>query len=745
MTRARSAPVAPNVLGGALPRIDGPLKVSGTAVYTSDISLPGMLYAVPVGATIASGRVKSIDATAARRMPGVKAIYHRGNIKPFFRAAPPKGLSGVLDEKRPPFEDNVVRYWGQFVALAVARTFEQAQAAAHAVRVTYTTAPHDVTPTLSASSPMKEKSKRGNAEQAFASAAATVDQTYITPTETHNPIELHATVAAWDGDKVTLYETSQAIVNHREVLYQMLGVPKQNVRVVSHFLGSGFGGKLWPWTHSLLAAGAARQLGKPVKLVVSRKSMFQTVGHRPMTSQRIRLGADANGKLLSLRQDFLNHTSILDDYEEDCSEATPFLYSVANLKVMGGLSRKNVGTPTAMRGPGAVPGLFALESAMDELAVALKMDPIELRRRNEPDKDESNGKPFSSRHLQECISTGASKFGWSSRTPDVGSMKRNGLTLGWGMATCTWIAGRFPAEATVILKRDGTVVVETGTQDIGTGTYTVLALVAAEATGIPIDRIDVRLGDTMLPPGPISGGSLVTGSVIPAVTDAARGAIKTLLTAATSTPNGPFKGMKGDELELKDGRVQRKGATSGGVSVGDVLARANMKDVHHTASSGATFGTEDKNHSLHSFGAHFAEVTWQPEIARLRVSRVVTVIDAGRIINLKPARNQIEGAVVMGVGMALLEETTYDQRYGAPINANLADYMVATNADAPAIDVTFLDHPDTLINPMGARGVGEIGLAGTAAAITSAVYHATGVRVRELPVKIEHLLQTQIV
>jgi xanthine dehydrogenase YagR molybdenum-binding subunit len=737
--------VAPSVLGGSLPRIDGPLKVSGTADYTSDISLPGMLYAVPVCATIASGKVKSIDAAAARRMPGVKAIYYRGNIKPFFRAAPPKGFSGILDEKRPPFEDDVVRYWGQYVALAVARTFEQAQAAAHAVRVTYTTDAHDVSPTLSPSGAVKEKSKRGDAEQAFAAAAAKVDQMYTTPTETHNPIELHATVAEWEGDKVTLYETSQAIVNHREVLYQMLGVPKANVRVVSHFLGSGFGGKLWPWTHSILAAGAAREVGKPVKFVVSRKSMFETVGHRPMTSQRIRLGADATGKLVSLQQDFLNHTSILDDYEEDCSEATPFLYSVANLRVTGGVSRKNVGTPTAMRGPGAVPGLFALESAMDELAVALKMDPIELRRRNEPVKDESNGKPFSSRHLQECIETGAAKFGWSSRTPAVGSMVRDGLTLGWGMSTCTWIAGRFPAEATVILKRDGTAVVETGTQDIGTGTYTVLALVASEATGIPIERIEVRLGDTILPPGPISGGSLVTGSVIPAVTDAARGALKTLLTAATSTPNGPFKGTNPEELELRDGRVQRKGAASGGVSVGDVLARANMKDAHHTASSGATFGTADRDHSLHSFGAHFAEVTWRPEIARLRVSRVVTVIDAGRIINLKPARNQIEGAVVMGVGMALLEETTYDQRYGAPINANLADYMVATNADAPAIDVTFLDHPDILINPMGARGVGEIGLAGTAAAITSAVYHATGVRVRELPVRIEHLLQTQIV
>jgi xanthine dehydrogenase YagR molybdenum-binding subunit len=324
-------------------------------------------------------------------------------------------------------------------------------------------------------------------------------------------------------------------------------------------------------------------------------------------------------------------------------------------------------------------------------------------------------------------------------------MKRDGLTVGWGMATCAWIAGRFPAEATIVLKRDGTAVVETGTQDIGTGTYTVLALVASEATGIPIDRIDVRLGDTILPPGPISGGSLVTESVIPAVIEAAKGAMSVLLSAATKGPSAPFKGVSPDELELVMGRVQRKGAPASGASVRDVLARANLNDARHTASSTAMFGPGAGAYSLHSFGVHFAEVTWQPEIARLRVSRVTTVIDGGRIINLKPARNQIEGAVVMGVGMALLEETTYDQRYGAPINANLADYMVATNADAPAIDVTFLDHPDTVINPLGARGVGEIGLAGTAAAITSAVYHATGVRVRGLPVRIENLLQTPMV
>ena len=741
-TKHSGAPDAPKVLGGKLPRIDGPLKVSGRAVYTSDVNLTGMLYAVPVRSTIASGRIVSIDASAARKLPGVKAVYYRANIKPFFRSAPAQGFSGIIDEKRPPFEDDVVRYYGQFVAVAVAQTMEQAKAASDAVRVRYAAESHNVDSRLVAEQPLQQESQRGDVDAAFQSAAVKIDQTYVTPTEVHNPIELHATVAAWDGDKVTLYETSQAILNHRDVLCQMLGVPKENVRVITHFLGSGFGGKLWPWSHSILAAGVAREVGAPVKLVVSRQSMFEAVGHRPRTQQRFRIGASRDGKLVSLHQEYLNETSMLDDYKEECGESTPFMYSVPNLRVASALVRRNIGTPTAMRGPGAVPGLFAMESAMDELAVALNMDPIELRKRNEPAQDESNKLPFSSRHLLECLQVGAEKFGWSRRDPKVGAMKRDGLTIGWGVAACSWGAMRSDANASVEIGRDGTATVRTATQDVGTGTYTVLALVVQEATGIPLDKIDVRLGDTTLPPGPISGGSWVTASVIPAVSTAARAAVQALLNMATSGPNAPFKDAKPSDLQLTNGRVSKKSAASSGVLIDDVLTRANVRAARGDGQSPSTFGGEEsRKYSLHSFGAQFAEVTWQPETARLRVSRFVSVIDAGRMINLKPARNQIEGAVVMGIGMALFEEARYDKRYGAPINSNLADYIMSTNADAPPIDVTFLDHPDKVLNELGARGVGEIGLAGTAAAITSAVYHATGVRVRELPVKIEDLLR----
>jgi xanthine dehydrogenase YagR molybdenum-binding subunit len=385
--------------------------------------------------------------------------------------------------------------------------------------------------------------------------------------------------------------------------------------------------------------------------------------------------------------------------------------------------------------------LFATESAMDELAIKLKMDPVKLRLINEPEIDEGTGMPFSSRHIKECFEVGAEKFGWSKLTAEVGSMKRDGLTIGWGMAGCSWIAARFDFNASVELRGDGTACVSSATQDIGTGTYTVMALTTSERLGLPVEKIEVLLGDTRLPSGAISGGSTVTASAIPAILAAADAAIESLLSIATRTPKSQFNGRKPDELKYTKGRIhlKEKGADTG-VSYQQILALANVSSAFGRGSAKGTMGEKDAKFSSHSFGAQFVEVTWQPEIARLRVSRVVTVIDAGRILNPLAGRNQIEGAVVMGIGMALFEETNYEPRFGAPINASLADYIVATNADVPKLEVHFLDYPDTNLNEFGARGIGEIGLAGMAAAITGAVYHATGIRVRELPVKIENLL-----
>jgi xanthine dehydrogenase YagR molybdenum-binding subunit len=744
-------------IGRDTPRIDGPLKVSGTAQYASDFHFPGLLYAVPVEATIANGRITKLDTAAAEKMPSVRAILHRKNVGKIFRSSMGEGMEGICIERRPAFEDDVVRYYGQYVALAVADNFEAAKAAADAVVVSYSkdkpnvdfklTADNDPEVVETSYGPEKRvQSERGDAATAFASAPVKLDQTYVTPAETHVPIELQGTTAMWDGDYLTIYEESQAIFNMRSVLAQMFGLPKENVRVITKFVGSGFGSKLWPWTHCPLAVAAARQLGKPVKLVLSRKMTFQAAGHRAHTQQRMRLGATPEGKLVSLQQDYVYERSMLDDYHENCGEATSFHYSVPNLRVHFGRAKRNIGTPSDMRGPGAVPGLYATESAMNELADQLKLDPIQLRVLNEPKIDEGLGVPFSSRHYLECLQLGSEKFGWSKRNAEVGSMKRDGLTVGWGVAGAAWIATRDDAAANVELRDDGSARVACGVQDIGTGTYTVLALLTADKTGVPVEKVEVVLGDTTLPHGPVSGGSWATASVVPAVFAAADNAITALLNAATTTPGSPFENRRPDDLAFKGGRVFLKSdGPGGGVPFGDLLKRADLRLVTGSGRSEGIFGSKAKpKFSMHSYGCHFVEVTWQPEIARLRVNRVVTVIDGGRIINPLAGRNQIEGAVVMGIGMALLEHTTYDPQNGAPINSNLADYIVAVNADVPKLDVHFLDYPDLELNAVGARGIGEIGLAGIAAAITAATYHATGVRVRELPIKIEDLLTSSI-
>ena len=742
------APPPSAIIGAAVPRIDGPLKTTGTARYASDYNFPGLVYAVPVRATIASGKILRIDSTAAEAMPGVCLVMHHGNIMPLYRNA----SGGRNSENRPAFEDETVYYWGQYVAAVVAETFQQAQAAAEAVRVEYEPAKFSVDTSLSDSLPAEGQpggpsimSQRGDTDAAFTSAPVKVDEVYITPVETHNPMEMHATVAVWDGKKYTLYESSQGVMNHQNVMAQVLGEPRENVEVVSRFIGSGFGGKLFPWPHSAIAAAASRKLNRPVKITLSRKMMFSNSGHRPRTQQRIRLGATPDGKLVSLQQDYRNHTSYIDNVRENCGEATPFLYSTKNLKVTSALVRRNVGTPSPMRGPGAVPGLFALESAMDELAIKLKMDPVQLRLSLDTLVDEEKNKPFSSRHLKECLQVGAEKFGWARRTPEVGSMRKGDLVLGWGVAAASWGANRGVCDASVNLWCDGKARVSCGTQDIGTGSYTVIAQIITDKTGIPVRDVEVVLGSSSLPPGPTSGGSTATSTFVPAVIDAVNAAAKVVLTVASTTKGSPFAGKNVKSLALTAGRVHEKDQpAASGVPYGEILRMANLASANGDGKSGG-LGADPKSHdySAHSFGAQFVEVEWDPGIARLRVSRVVSVVDGGRIINQRTATNQMAGAIVMGVGMGLFEETIYDPRNGHPVNDNFADYIVPTIADMPQIDVHFLDIPDYLLNEYGTRGIGEIGLAGVAPAITAAVYHATGVRLRQVPVKIEDLLGAQ--
>src|SRR5579875_3404331 len=552
----KEAPKPPSaIIGAPQSRIDGPNRTTGTARYAADHNLPGLVYAYPVTSTIAHGRITALDASAAERMRGVRLVLHHGNIGPLFRLAA-GGRNGRISESRPPLEDEVISSWGQYVAVVVADTFEQARTAAAAVKVTYAEDKVNVSPLLddTEGAPHVE-SKRGNTDTAFPAAPVQVDATYVTPAETHNPMEMHATVAVWDGKRFTLYESSQGVVNHLNVMAQVLGVPRENIQVISRFIGSGFGDKLFPWPHSALAAAASRKLNKPVKLTLSRKMMFYDVGHRPRTQQHMRIGATREGKLVSLEQHYRNHTSLIDEFKENCGEATPFIYSVPNLTVTSALTERTVGTPTPMRGPGAVPGLYAVESAMDELALKLNMDPIELRIKNDTLIDESNGKPFSSRHLKECFQVGSERFGWSKRNPAVGSMRKGNLVLGWGTAAASWGAGRGSCTAVVNLRDDGTAYASCATQDIGTGTYTVFAQVVSDKTGIPIDKIEVVLGDSSLPQGPTSGGSTATATTIPAVADAANGAVRSMLAVAASTKGSPYKGKKPEDLTMSEGRV----------------------------------------------------------------------------------------------------------------------------------------------------------------------------------------------
>ena len=734
-----------SVIGQAISRIDGDMKVTGTAPYAAEHAIQNVAYGEPVASSIGSGRITRIDTSVAEKMPGVLGIIHHGNVERMFRPAQGFEKMTRAGETRPPFEDDDIYYYGQYVALVIAETFQQAQAAAYKVRVEYEVKKplvrfQDSAPENKPTS----KYSRGDAESAFAQAPVKIDQTYITPVETHNPMEMHATIAVWNQakDRLTLYETTQGVVNHQNTVCQMLDLPLESLHVISPFVGAGYGSKLFPWPQSLMAAAGARHVGRPVKVVVPRRLMFCGTGHRPMTQQRMRLAANRDGTLVATMQDVLQETSMVDDYVERCTDPTPILYSCPNVSAIQHLVHWNVGTPTPMRGPGTTPGMFALESAMDELAVALNMDPLEFRLKNYADRDEGAKHPWSSKHLRECYEQGAERFGWSKRNPKIGSMRNGDKILGWGMGTCTWPANRSPADVRVRLLVDGTARVSCACQDIGTGTYTIFAQVVADKTGLPVNKVHVLLGDSDLPPGPTSGGSAATASVVPAIAKAAEQAKQTLFQVAIKSDKSPFQNADAKTLKLSGGRVyaQDQSADSG-VPFPEILALRRLSSVEGEARTESP--DEVKEYSIHSFGAHFCEIEFDPGIARLRVTRWVTVIDGGRMMNAKTAHSQILGGVVMGLGMGLFEETIHDTRNGHPVNNNYADYLVPTNKDVPAIDVILLDYPDTVLNEYGARGIGEIGLVGVASALTSALFHAAGVRVRELPIKIEDLLTAE--
>lgn len=737
MTQAQNKAV-----GKAIDRADGKLKVTGEAKFSAEIPIKNLAHAVVISSTQSRGRIKNIDTSAAEKAPGVLGIITHLNA-PKLQPVTTMSGGGAAAENRLPFQDPVVYYSGQHLGVVVAETLEQAQHAATLVSIDY-----------DAETPLTEMAKqrgqaypkgffgrppetvRGNLAQGLATADVRLEQTYTTPTEHHNPMETHATTAVWENDHLTVYDATQYNFGVRQALATTFGIPEDRVRVICQFIGGAFGCKGSVWSHVTVASVAAQQLKRPVKLVLTRKQMFTSVGHRAETEQKVALGAMRDGSLTAISHTGMSHTSMFDEFVEPFTIASHMLYATPNFQASQNLVRLNKGTPTFMRAPGETPGMFALESAIDELAYALKLDPIELRLRNHADTDPETNLPWSSKSLKECYRLGAEKFGWSRRKVEPRSMRDGRYLIGMGMATATYPVYLFGASARARLLQDGSVLVQSGSQEMGTGTATVMAQVAADALGVPVERVRFELGDTKLPRAPVSGGSATMGSVGTAVHGATVALKNQVLELARKDARSPLHHLPETEIDTLDGRVFVKSNNTKGETFTEILKRHNLNQIE--SSFDAKFN-QDK-HSMHSFGAQFAEVRVDPDLGEVRVTRFTGAYGVGKVVNLKTGRSQMIGGVIMGIGMALHEETITDSRSGRFVNGNLGEYHVPVNADIPNIEPYFVAENDPYVNPIGAKGIGEIGITGVAAAVANAVYHATGKRIRDLPITPDKLL-----
>jgi xanthine dehydrogenase YagR molybdenum-binding subunit len=728
------------MIGQPIDRIDGRLKVTGAAKYAAEFHVTDVVHAVLVQSTIAAGTIAGFELKEAEGMPGVLAIITPDNVGKLSHPADvPQAVAGPL------LQNNDILFNGQHVAVVVAETLEQAQAAASAVRVRYNRgeAATSMDAMLEQAYPPKHfrnglrspDSSRGDPDGLFASGAVNVDATYVTPIEHHNPMEPHATIAAWNGRKLTVWTATQGISGAQGTLAGQFGLDKADVRVICPYLGAGFGSKGNTWPPATLAAVAARFVRRPVKLVLTRAQMYTSNGYRPRTVQKLKMSSDINGSLISVRHDGFSSMSqpVLGEFSEPFALATEMLYACPNLAVTHRLVALNAALPTYMRAPGEASGVYALESAMDEMAVALKMDPIEFRLRNYAETDPHENKPFASKALRACYEQGAKAFGWEKRSAAPRSMRDGNTLIGWGVATSTYPTNRSASAAKVRMDRSGNVVVQCGTQDIGTGTYTVMSQVASDALGVPMQRIRFELGDSDLPPAPVSGGSQTVASVAPSVQAACAALVEKIKDMALA--DAGWRGQSRDLLRIRDGLVV---AGDRRVAVSALLERGGRSFVEAEVKTQP--GEEKKSFSMHAFGAQFAEVRVDADLGVIRVSRFVGAFDAGHVLNAKTARSQLIGGITYGIGMALLEETLVDGETGRIVNTNVADYLMPVNADVPDIQTIVVENDDKNSNPLGVKGIGELPMVGVAAAIANAVYHATGVRVRKVPIRIEDLL-----
>ena len=733
-------------IGKATSRIDGVAKVAGRAKYAADSNAQGLAYASLVTATIPRGKLVDIDASEALRVAGVLDVLSHRN-----RPAMASTDKAYNDETAPegspyrPLYDDRIRFNGQPIALVIAETAEIARFAASLVRAKYQEEAYstdllqrrypekDVAPGSGQGTPPKP---RGSLQSGFAGADVRHEAEYYVPIENHNPMELYASTVMWDGEgKLTIWDKTQGVQNVHRYICSVLSLNPDDVRIMTPYMGGGFGSGLRPQFQVVLATMAALALKRSVRLVLTRQQMY-VLGYRPATVQRIALGADSSGSLDAMLHEATTITSTYESFHRQETGWSGLLYTCDNAKFVHKLAPLDLATPCDMRAPSAATGVFAIECAMDELAVSVGIDPLELRLRNYSEIDQNENRPYTSKALRECYRQGAKAFGWEKRNPEPGSMREGNDLVGWGMATGVWEALQMPMAVRIRLMPDGRARVACAATDIGTGTYTIMAQVAADRLGLPIDRVAVELGKSDLPQSPVQGGSWIATSVAAAICSTCDAIRDELLALAKSAPGSPFADAKADDVVLADGALTSKRNAGDRLSIAEVMGRSGK---HHIECQTTAQPTKHKGYSSNTHSAIFAEVKVDAQLGVIRTTRVVSAVAAGRILNTKTAGSQIMGAVVGGVGMALEEETLVDHTFGRIMNADIAEYHVPVNADIHDVEVIFVEERDDLINPLGMKGVGEIGIVGVAAAIANACYHATGTRVRQLPITLDKL------
>lgn len=729
-------------IGTPTSRVDGHAKVTGAAKYAGEFASPDLAYGSVVTSTIAKGRIVSIELGEAMSVEGVIAVLTHKNRPPMASTD-----RAYMDDVAPggspfrPLYDDKIKFSGQPIALVLAEDFETARYAASLVRVKYEEQAYvtDLHQRLDEAKAITTPPKpRGKADKALAVAEVRHTGEYTIPVEHHNPMELFASTVIWGADgKLTVYDKTQGVQNVQRYLCNVFKMKADDVHVISPYVGGAFGSGLRPQYEVVLAVLGARALQRSVRLVLTRQQMY-TLGHRPESIERVALGAKADGALDAITHDVIAMTSQHEDFARNDTGWSGALYKCANTRYSHKLGKLDLATPSDMRAPGATTGVYALECAMDELAVALKIDPVELRLRNYSDRQQDEDVPYTSKALRECYRQAADAFGWAKRNAEPRSMRDGSELVGWGMASGIWEALQMKTAARIVLTANGHAEVACATSDIGTGTYTIMAQVAADMLGLPIGNVSIKLGDSTLPTSPVEGGSWMAASVSHAIKNAADAVRKELLALAKKMPDSPLKGAKLNDVTLADGKIVSKQDASRAVSIADAMRNGKVDRIEQEKS------TNFKNLASYACNTHsaiFAEVKIDEQLGVIRVTRVVSAIAAGRILNTKTAHNQIMGGMIWGIGMALHEETLLDHNFGRIMNANFGEYHVPVNADVHDIQVIFVDEPDDIINPLGIKGVGEIGLVGVAAAIANAVYHATGKRVRDLPITLDKLMR----